>query len=66
MAHTGDALTQKANSAFIRVSMKEPLLTSDHEFELARRWRAAGDNAALHALVRGDRRPNPEEVVASR
>jgi RNA polymerase sigma-32 factor len=32
--------------------MKEPLLTRDHEFELAHRWRGAGDTAALHELVR--------------
>jgi RNA polymerase sigma-32 factor len=32
--------------------MREPLLTRDHEFELAHRWRTAGDTAALHELVR--------------
>lgn len=31
--------------------MREPLLTRDHEFELAHRWRANGDTAALHELV---------------
>lgn len=32
--------------------MKEPLLERDDEFELARRWRDGGDEAALHRLVR--------------
>ena len=52
MAHIDDPQTQKANLTFIKASMKEPLLTRDHEFDLAHRWRAAGDTAALHELVR--------------
>ncbi|WP_407696905.1 RNA polymerase factor sigma-32 [Skermanella mucosa] len=32
--------------------MREPLLSRDHEFELARNWREDGDEAALHDLVR--------------
>jgi len=52
MAHIDDPQTQKANLTFIKASMKEPLLTRDHEFELAQRWRTAGDTAALHELVR--------------
>ena len=52
MAHIDDPQTQKANLTFIKASMKEPLLTRDHEFELAQRWRSAGDTAALHELVR--------------
>ena len=52
MAHIDDPQTQKANLTFIKASMKEPLLTRDHEFELAHRWRTAGDTAALHELVR--------------
>jgi len=52
MAHIDDAQTQKANLTFIRTSMKQPLLAPDHEFELAHRWRSAGDTAALHELVR--------------
>ena len=39
MAHIDDPQTQKANLTFIKASMKEPLLTRDHEFELAHRWR---------------------------
>ncbi|HXP76165.1 MAG TPA: RNA polymerase factor sigma-32 [Stellaceae bacterium] len=52
MAHIDDPQTQKANLTFIKASMKEPLLTRDHEFDLAQRWRSAGDTAALHELVR--------------
>jgi len=52
MAHIDDPQTQKANLTFIKASMREPLLTRDHEFELAHRWRTAGDTAALHELVR--------------
>ena len=52
MAHIDDPHTQKANLTFIKASMKEPLLTRDHEFELAHRWRTDGDTAALHELVR--------------
>jgi RNA polymerase sigma-32 factor len=52
MAHIDDPRTQKANLTFIKASMKEPLLTRDHEVELAHRWRATGDQSALHELVR--------------
>uniref|UniRef100_UPI00385004D0 RNA polymerase factor sigma-32 n=1 Tax=Indioceanicola profundi TaxID=2220096 RepID=UPI00385004D0 len=52
MAHIDDPETQKANLTFIRASMKEPLLSRDHEFELAKRWRDGGDEDALHELVR--------------
>lgn len=52
MAHIDDPETQRANLSFIRASMKEPLLSRDHEFDLARRWREEGDQRALHELVR--------------
>lgn len=52
MAYIDDPETQRANLSFIKASMREPLLTRDHEFELARKWREAGDERALHALVR--------------
>lgn len=52
MAHIDDPKTQRANLDFIKTSMKEPLLERSHEFELARRWREAGDEEALHELVR--------------
>ncbi len=51
MAHIDDPTTQRANLAFIRASMEAPLLSRDHEFELARRWRERGDEAALHELI---------------
>jgi RNA polymerase sigma-32 factor len=52
MAHIDDPQTQRANVAFIKASMKEPLLERDHEFDLARRWREENDERALHELVR--------------
>ncbi len=52
MAHIDDPETQRANLTFIKASMKEPLLSREHEFDLAHRWRAAGDAGALHELVR--------------
>src|SRR5919206_4365176 len=52
MAHIDDPETQRANLNFIKASMKEPLLTRDHEFDLARRWREGDDTDALHELVR--------------
>ncbi|NYZ16007.1 RNA polymerase factor sigma-32 [Azospirillum sp. RWY-5-1] len=52
MAYIDDPETQKANLSFIKASMREPLLTRDHEFELARKWREGADEKALHSLVR--------------
>lgn len=52
MPHIDDPDTQRANLSYIKASMREPLLTRDHEFDLARRWRDQGDQAALHELVR--------------
>ena len=52
MPHIDDPDTQRANLNFIKASMREPLLSRDHEFELARRWRDDRDEAALHELVR--------------
>ncbi len=52
MASIDDPETQRANMAYIRASMKEPLLARDHELDLARRWREKGDEKALHELVR--------------
>ncbi len=52
MAHIDGSETQRANLAFIKRSMREPLLTRDREFDLARRWREQDDEAALHELVR--------------
>jgi RNA polymerase sigma-32 factor len=52
MAHIDDPETQRANLTFIKASMREPLLSRDHEFELARSWREDGKEDALHELVR--------------
>ena len=52
MAHIDDPETQRANLTFIKASMREPLLSRDHEFDLARSWREEGKEAALHELVR--------------
>jgi RNA polymerase sigma-32 factor len=52
MAYIDDPDTQRANLAFIKASMREPLLTRNHEFDLARRWREKGETGALHVLVR--------------
>ncbi len=51
MASFEDPHTQRANLQFIKQSMRQPLLERDHEFEIARRWRELGDEAALHELV---------------
>lgn len=51
MAHLDDPATQRANIRFIRQSMKQPLLSRDHEMDLARRWRDDEDEVALHELV---------------
>ena len=52
MAYIDDPETQRANLSFIKASMREPLLTRDHEIELARAWREKGNERALHELVR--------------
>lgn len=51
MAYIDDPATQKANLAYIRNSMNEPMLEKEHELDLARRWRGKGDEKALHEMV---------------
>ena len=51
MVHVDDDDTQRANSTFIRKTMRAPILSRDHEANLARKWREAGDQRALHELV---------------
>ena len=51
MPYIDDLNTQRANRKFIRVSMQEPLLSRDREFELASKWRKNKDIKALHSLV---------------
>lgn len=52
MAHIDGTETRRSNMAFIKKSMAEPLLTRDHELDLARQWRDSENEAALHELVR--------------
>jgi RNA polymerase sigma-32 factor len=52
VAHLDDPDTQRANMAYIKASMREPLLDRDKEFDLARRWKEDGDERALHELVK--------------
>ena len=52
MVHIDDPATQRANLGFIRAAMRAPLLSRAREYALARRWREAGDAAALHELAR--------------
>ncbi|MEI8393867.1 MAG: RNA polymerase factor sigma-32 [Rhodospirillaceae bacterium] len=52
MAYIDDPVTQRANLNYIKASMREPLLTRDHEVELAVNWRENGNEDALHELVR--------------
>ena len=53
MAMFNDTIdTQRANRRLIRESMNAPLLSRDHELELARRWRTFGDEQALHELIK--------------
>lgn len=51
MAYVDDPETQRANSRYIRRSMAAPLLTREHELDLATRWRDEQNEAALHELV---------------
>ncbi len=52
MAYLDDPSTQRANLAYIKTSMREPLLERDHEFELATAWREQKSEAALHELIK--------------
>lgn len=51
MAFIDDPQTQRANLNFIRMSMRQPMLEREVEFELARRWRGDSDEDALHKLI---------------
>lgn len=43
--------THRAHRRLIRESMNAPLLSRDHELDLARRWRNDNDEKALHELI---------------
>ena len=49
--HGGSYHTQGAERRFFRESINAPLLSRDHEHELATRWRDNEDEAALHEIV---------------
>ena len=51
MAYIDDPETQRANLAYIKTSMKAPMLEKEHELNLARRWRDDKDERALHELI---------------
>lgn len=51
MAAIENVEVQRANRRFVRVAMRAPFLSRDHEMVLARRWRDDGDIDALHELV---------------
>jgi RNA polymerase sigma-32 factor len=45
------AESQRANRRFIKEAMAAPILSAEHEMELATRWRLHKDQAALHELI---------------
>jgi RNA polymerase sigma-32 factor len=50
---SGDTIdAQRANRRLIRDSMNAPLLSRDHELDLARKWRYDHDERALHELIK--------------
>jgi RNA polymerase sigma-32 factor len=51
MAVSDTVDAQRANRRLIRESMNAPLLSRQHELDLARRWRYQNDVRALHELI---------------
>jgi RNA polymerase sigma-32 factor len=51
MALSETLVLRAGAQAYMRTVMRAPLLDADHERELAERWRAAGDERALHELI---------------
>jgi len=51
MTRSDGTETQRANRRLIKQAIETPLLSREREFELARRWRGQGDEAALHELI---------------
>lgn len=47
-----DTFSQASNATYIRESMAQPLLSREHEHDLALAWKEHGDEKALHELVR--------------
>ncbi|WP_075261599.1 RNA polymerase factor sigma-32 [Candidatus Odyssella acanthamoebae] len=48
----GDHQTQKADLAYVRGVMNQPVLSREKEMELATAWREKGDEHALHDLTK--------------
>jgi RNA polymerase sigma-32 factor len=48
----GDNETQKADLAYVRGVMNQPILTREKELALATLWKDQGDEAALHQLTK--------------
>lgn len=51
MNHIDDPQTQRANLAYIKNAMDEPILDKEDELALARLWREKQDSRALHKLI---------------
>lgn len=51
MALSETLVLRASAQAYMRTVMRAPLLDADHERELAERWRALGDEHALHELI---------------
>ena len=51
MALSETLVLRASAQAYMRTAMRAPLLDADHERELAERWRARGDERALHELI---------------
>ncbi len=51
MGYIDDGGLRRANAAFIRRSMRAPLLSREDEFSYARAWREEQDEKALHKLI---------------
>lgn len=51
MALTETTDLRRGSQRFMRSAMRAPLLSADHERELARRWRDHGDERAMHELI---------------
>ena len=51
MGYVDDGGLRKANAAFIRRSMKAPLLSREDEFSYAKAWREEHDESSLHKLI---------------
>lgn len=51
MATYNSAEIRQADNAYIRKTMRKPLLERDHEVALAQRWRDNNDHTAMHELV---------------